>query len=127
MFDGRNLDDAERLVDDWQAEIEARAAQARELSTRLARLSTTVRSPDELVTVTVGSSGDLLDLTLAEGIRRRPAAETTRVILTTLQEARMRLTAAVAEVTAATVGADSATGQAVVASYATRAGRVSGE
>lgn len=127
MFDGRNLDDAERLVDDWQAEIETRAAQARELSTRLARLSTTVRSPDELVTVTVGSSGDLLDLTLAEGIRRRPAAETTRVILTTLQEARMRLTAAVAEVTAATVGADSATGQAVVASYATRAGRVSGE
>jgi hypothetical protein len=28
MFEGRDLDDAERLVDDWQAGIEARAAQA---------------------------------------------------------------------------------------------------
>ena len=127
MFDGPELDDAARLVDEWQAGIDARAAQARELSARLARLSTTLRSPDGLVTVTLGSSGDLVDLTLAEGIRSRPAAETARAILATVREARLRLTAAVTEVTAETVGADSATGQAVIASYAMRAGRASDE
>ncbi len=34
MFDGRSPDDAERMIGDWQAGIEARAAQARELSSR---------------------------------------------------------------------------------------------
>jgi len=62
MFDGRDFEAAERMIDDWQADIEARAARARELSTRLSRLSARVRSQDELVTVTVGSAGDLTGL-----------------------------------------------------------------
>ncbi|MFF5291273.1 YbaB/EbfC family nucleoid-associated protein [Paractinoplanes globisporus] len=122
MFDGRDFEAAERMIDDWQADIEARAARARELSTRLSRLSARVRSQDELVTVTVGSAGDLTGLELDERIRRRPAAETARLIMATLQAARERLTADVAEVTAQTVGADSATGRAVIASYAGRWG-----
>jgi len=69
MFDGRSLDDAERMIQDWQAGIEAQAAQARELSSRLAALAVTVRSGDEFVEVTVGSSGDVIRLELAEGIR----------------------------------------------------------
>jgi DNA-binding protein YbaB len=122
MFDGRDFDAAEQLVDDWQAGIEARAAQARELSARLAELSATARSDDELVTVTVGSSGDLAALELDERIRDRPAAETAREIMATLRVARATLTAAVTEVTAETLGADSATGQAVIASYTGRLG-----
>ncbi|HEY0000584.1 MAG TPA: YbaB/EbfC family nucleoid-associated protein [Actinoplanes sp.] len=118
MFDGRDPADAERAIDDWQAGIEARAGQARELSARLAGLTVRARSPDDLVTVTVGPAGDLVGLELAEGIRGRPAAETAGEILATVRTARGRLITAVTEATDATIGAGSATGQAVIASYA---------
>jgi hypothetical protein len=120
MFDGRDLDDAERLVDDWQAGIEARAAAARELSERLAGLTASARSDDDLVTVTLGASGVMTGLELADGIRRQPAADTARSILETMRAAQATLTAAATEITAETVGADSATGQAVIASFQAR-------
>jgi DNA-binding protein YbaB len=122
MLDGRDFEAAERMIDDWQAGIEERAARAKELSARLSRLSARVRSDDRLVTVTVGASGDLTGLELDERIRQRPAAETARMILTTLRAAQARLTEAVADATAGTVGADSATGRAVIASYSGRLG-----
>jgi hypothetical protein len=122
MFDGRDLDEAERLVDDWQAGIEARAAQARELAARLGALTATARSADGLVAVTVGSSGGITGLVLKEGIRDRPAAETARAILATLRAAQSSLTAAATGATADTVGADSETGKAVIASYVARQG-----
>ena len=124
MFDGRDLDEAERLVDDWQAGFEERAAQARALSARLGSLTATATSEDELVTVTVGASGAISDLELEEGIRDRPATETARAILATLREAQASLTKAATEVTAETIGADSETGKAVIASYVARQGSV---
>jgi YbaB/EbfC DNA-binding family len=122
MFDGRDLGDAERSVDDWQAGIEARATQARELSARLGNLQATVRSADESVTVTVGSTGDLVALDLTEAIRGRPATDTAQLILATLRTARRHLAEAVTTATDETIGADSATGRAVIASYARRMG-----
>lgn len=120
MFDGRDLDDAERLVDDWQAEIEVRAAVAGELSERLAGLSASARSDDDLIRVTVAGSGVITALELADATRRQPAAETARSILATMRAAQAALTAAATEITAQTVGADSATGQAVIASFEAR-------
>jgi hypothetical protein len=120
MFDGRDLDDTERMVDDWQAGIEARAAGAQELSIRLATMTASARSADDLVEVKVGATGDLVGLELAEGIRGRPAAVTAREILATLRAARISLTEAVTAAAAETVGADSATGQAVIATYLRR-------
>jgi DNA-binding protein YbaB len=122
MFDGRNLDEAERLVDDWQAGIEERATQARALSARLGALTATARSEDELVTVTVGASGAISGLSLEEGIRDQPADDTARAILKTLRAAQASLTKAASEATAETVGADSETGRAVIASYVARQG-----
>jgi hypothetical protein len=122
MFDGRDLDDAARMVDDWQAGIEARAVQARELGTRLSALTGSARSDDGLVSVTVGSSGTITGLELKERIRERPAVETARAILATVRAAQASLVAAATAVTAETVGADSDTGQAVIASYASRLG-----
>lgn len=122
MFDGRDLDEAERMVDDWQAGFEERAVQARALSARLGSLTATAESEDELVKVTVGASGTMSDLTLEEGIRDRPAAETARAILATLRAAQASLTKAATQATAETVGADSETGKAVIASYVARQG-----
>jgi hypothetical protein len=120
MFDGRDLDDAERLVDDWQAGIEARAAQTHELAARLSTLTATARSDDELVSVTVGSSGTMTDLALKEAIREQPAADTARAILATMRAAQASLTAAATAATAETVGEDSETGKAIIASYVAR-------
>jgi YbaB/EbfC DNA-binding family protein len=120
MFDGPDLDAAERRIDDWQAGIEARAAQTRDLAARLSMLTTTANSEDDLVSVTIGASGAITDLVLKEGIRERPAAETAREILQTLRAAQASLTEAATAVTAETVGADSATGKAIIASYVAR-------
>ena len=126
MFDGRDLDEAARLVDQWQAGFEVRAAQARELAARLAALTATARSDDDLVSVTVGSTGAITDLELKEEIRHRPAAETARAILAAVRAAHESLTAAATGVTAETVGADSETGKAVIASYVARQGPAGG-
>jgi DNA-binding protein YbaB len=120
MFDGPDLDAAERRVDDWQAGFEQRAAQARELATRLAALSASARSEDGHITVTVGATGMLTGLELDEEVRRRPAAETARQILATLAAAQADLTTRATEITAETVGADSETGRAVIASLSRR-------
>jgi hypothetical protein len=120
MFDGPDLDAAERRIDDWQAGIEARAAQTRDLAARLGTLTATANSEDGLVSVTVGASGAITGLALKEGIRERPATETAREILQTLRAAQAGLTEAATAVTAETVGADSATGKAIIASYVAR-------
>jgi YbaB/EbfC DNA-binding family len=120
MFDGRDLDEAEQLVDDWQAGIDAQVAQTRELGARLGALTATARSEDGLISVTVGASGAPTDLVLKEGIRERPAAETAKAILATVRAAQTSLTAAATTVTAETVGADSETGKAIIASYVAR-------
>jgi hypothetical protein len=122
MFDGRDFEAAEHRVDNWQAGIEARAAQAQELSVRLGRLLGTARSQDALVEVTVGATGDLVALTLDERIRQRPAAETAREIMATLRQAKAALATAVTSTTDQTVGADSALGRAIIAAYTGRPG-----
>jgi len=116
MFDGPDLEAAERRIDDWQAGFEQRAAQARDLAARLAALSASARSEDGHVTVTIGATGLLTDLHLDEEVRRQSAAETARQILATLAAARADLTAKATVVTDETVGADSETGKAVIAS-----------
>lgn len=120
MFDAPDLDAAERRVDDWQAGFEQRAAQARELAGRLAQLTVSAHSDDGLVTVTVGGGGALTGLELEEGVRRQPAAETARQILATLAAAQAELTAQATVITGETVGAESETGKAVIASLARR-------
>ena len=120
MFDGSELDATERRIDDWQAGLARRAAQAHDLAARLAGLTASARSDDGLVTVPVGADGSMTGLDLDEEVRRRPAAATARQILATLAAARADLTARATTVTAETVGADSETGRAVLASLARR-------
>jgi DNA-binding protein YbaB len=120
MFEGPDLDAAERRIDDWQAGFEQRAARARELAARLAGLTASSRSDDGLVTVTVGGNGMLTGLELDEAVRRQPAAETARQILAALAAAQADLATQATSVTAETVGADSETGKAVIAALARR-------
>lgn len=120
MFEGPDLSAAEHRINDWQAAIEHRATQARELAGRLAGLTATARSDDDLVTVTVGATGGLTGLELNEAIRRQPAADTAAQILATLAAAQADLTTQATTITEETVGADSETGRAVIASLTRR-------
>jgi hypothetical protein len=115
-----DLDGARRWVDDWQSSIEDRAARARELTGRLSGLSATARDRDGLVEVTVAQSGVVTGLRLDERVREAPAEQLARVIMAVLAGAQSMLVERVREATAETLGADSESGRAVVASYADR-------
>jgi DNA-binding protein YbaB len=123
MFgDEADLDAAERWVDDWESGIAERAARAKALSQRVASLSATAHSDDGLVELTVASSGVVTGLRLDERVRDWPAARIAEQIMTVMRAAHRRLTEQVTEATAETIGLDDPAGQAVVASFAQRAG-----
>ena len=113
-------DNAERWVEDWSASVTAQAAKAQALADQAARVSVTATSPDGSVEVTVASSGAVSDLRLGEAVRKLPADEIARQILGTMRRAQAQLAARMAEIAADTVGSDSATARAVVASYEQR-------
>lgn len=118
--DERELDAAQRWVDDWQSGIEERAARAAALSRRVAQLSATARSRDGLVEVTVGASGALTGLRLREEVRRQSTGWIAEQILATVRLAQAELTEQVRRAAAETVGPDDETGRAMVASFVQR-------
>jgi hypothetical protein len=109
-------------IDEWQRGFEERADQARVLAERTSSLSATAREGDGIVEVTVGSGGQITGLRLDEKIRRQPAATTARQILVAISAAKASLVRDFAQVTADTVGVDSATGQSVMNSLNLRLG-----
>lgn len=113
--------DLER-IDQWHHAFEARVAQARALAERTSALSATALDSEGIVEVTVGSGGQITGLRLGEGIRRQPAATTTRQILAAISSAKASLARDFAQVTADTVGLDSATGRSVMNSLNVRLG-----
>ena len=127
MVDGRNLDAAEQWVDDWQSGIEQQAAGARALAARLAEVDGSARSADGLIEAFVDSSGGITDLRLDEGIRRHSSQHTAREILATIAAAQSAMAKQAAVAVAETVGQDSETGKAILASFqrfdSTTAGR----
>jgi DNA-binding protein YbaB len=91
VFGGRSFDDevsrpfaAEELVDGWLARAQERTA-------RLGALTATARSSAGHVSVTVGPSGTITALSLAEDIRDQPADDTAREILAALRAAQASL------------------------------------
>jgi hypothetical protein len=117
VFDAENWDEAERIIDNWQAGFERRAAQARELAGRMEGMTASARSADRLIEVTVGRSGELTDLWLDEKTRQQPATRTAREILNTLAAAQEALGGKVLDAVAGTVGAESDVGKAVLKGY----------
>jgi hypothetical protein len=83
-------------------------------------LSGKARSQDGHVEVTVASSGALVDLRLADDIRRYPASRIAEQVLATVRAAELDLVSQVRTAAAETVGLDSETGRAVVATFASR-------
>ncbi|MEU6860762.1 YbaB/EbfC family nucleoid-associated protein [Glycomyces sp. NPDC046736] len=91
-----------------------RAAATQELSEQLRAVTATATDEAHVVTVTVDSSGNVTDLRLSERIRGRQPDWLSETIMATIGAARANLAEQTREVVERTVGADSATGQAIV-------------
>jgi DNA-binding protein YbaB len=120
VFDDAYVGPSLDRIDEWERGFAERAAQAKALAERTAQLSATVRGVDGLVEVTVGPNGQVTALRLDEEIRRQSAATTARQIVSTIGAAQRALLRQVGEVAAETVGADGATGKAVLAGLSDR-------
>ncbi|MEG3632465.1 YbaB/EbfC family nucleoid-associated protein [Micromonospora palythoicola] len=94
--------------------------QAQEMSQRVAGLSVSATGGDGAMEVTVAGSGIVTDLRIDDRVANWSGARISAEIMTTMRRAQGRLSAAVAEIAGRTVGANSETARAIVASYAER-------
>jgi len=117
---GRELDEAQEWVRSWTAQVSARAQAATALSDRVAAITASAEDADDAVRVTVAASGLVTGLELDDRVRELTGAELARTILETIAGAQARLAEQVAAAVRDTVGTDSETGRAVIASYARR-------
>ena len=110
----------EQWVAQWTASVSERAERARQLATRVATLTSTASGAGGAVQVTVAASGALTDLRLDDRVLRWQPDEIADRIMTVMRRAQGQLSGEVARAAAETVGAESETARAVVASYEQR-------
>lgn len=122
-----DVDAAEEWLDSWVASVDARARSAVDLSRRVTALTGEARSHDGLLTVAVGSGGQIVRLGIDDDARRRSGAELSRDIMALVGRAQAHLSAQVADEVRETVGEDTETGRAVINSYAERFPQPAGE
>ncbi|GAB1690813.1 YbaB/EbfC family nucleoid-associated protein [Krasilnikovia sp. M28-CT-15] len=116
MYD---VDEAEGWLDALVSGADVQAALAVDLSRKVAALTGTARSTDGLIAVSVGSNGQLVDVSLDDRALTT-GRELSRRILQVTRDAQHNLADAVTAEVQRTVGEDSATGQAVIDSFARR-------
>jgi hypothetical protein len=104
-----DIDAADDWLDKWAAGVSAQAEHAAALARRVAALTGSAESPDGSIRITVGSSGQVESLQLAD-------RELARRVLAVMRRAQAGLARQVEDV----AGADTETGRAVIHSYATR-------
>lgn len=122
VFDGESAGEALERIDEWERSLSRRAEQAQELARRTADLTATARSRDGLVEVTVGAEGRVERIHLDERTRQQPAETTARDLMETLRAATALLFKQFQEATADTVGAETETGQMLIAGLRKRLG-----
>lgn len=122
VFDGESAGEALERIDEWERSLSRRAEQARELARRTAELTATARSRDGLVEVTVDAEGRVERIHLDERTRQQPAETTARDLMETLRAATALLFKQFQEATADTVGAETETGQMLIAGLRKRLG-----
>lgn len=113
-------DAAEQWVENWAASVNERAAQAQAMSRQVAELSMTADGAHGAVAVTVAGSGLVTDLRLDDRVRSWSGDRIAAEILSVMRRAQSQLAGQVAVIAARTVGADSETARAVVASFEQR-------
>ena len=117
---GRNLDDAEEWVRSWSSQVSGRAEAAAALADRVAALTASATGEEGAIRVTVASSGNVSGLDLTDEVRRLTGTELSIEIMRVYRRAQAGLAEQVAVAVDETVGSDTETGKAVLASFAQR-------
>ena len=112
----QNFDAAEEWLDHWAAQAGAQAERATQLARNVSSLNATAQSADMMLSVTVGSSGQLVDLSIDDRLALRGSALAQQIMALT-RTAQAQLSKKVAEQVQGTVGIDTETGRAVVDAY----------
>ncbi|WP_027343608.1 YbaB/EbfC family nucleoid-associated protein [Hamadaea tsunoensis] len=115
-----DIEAAEDWLNSWTASVNAQAERAAQLSSRVAGLRGEAESRDGSIRVTVGSSGQVEKLELDDRVQRLAGADLAREILGVMRRAQATLSKQVSAEVAATVGADTETGRAVINSFEVR-------
>ncbi|WP_338104402.1 YbaB/EbfC family nucleoid-associated protein [Micromonospora ureilytica] len=114
-----DAEDARERLEAWQANASRRAADTQAASAGLRALRVTASDAHGIVEVTVDSTGAMADVRLSARAQRVSLEQTQQAIMGAYRNARVKLAEAAAEVVRETVGADSATGRALLAGFRT--------
>ena len=109
--------DPEEFLADWAQRAEQQTLLTTELSQRMQEMTAAAESPGGEVVVTVGSSGGLTELRLADHAMRKPAADLAEIILAASRQAQARLARQITELATGLYGADSETAAFIGGSY----------
>ncbi len=115
-----DIDAAEDWLDGWAAKVNIEAERAVTLSRRVAALTSTAKSRDGSITVTVGASGTVNSLELDDRVQTLAGRDLSRQVMDVLRRAQAGLSEQVSSTVQQTVGADTETGRAVIDSYEAR-------
>lgn len=102
----------ERLLA-WKGKIDQLAADTRAMSDRMQELRVTMSDPNHMVSVTVDSTGNLLDLQLTERSRRAEIQFVSQTIMETIREAKAQVAEQAAEIIESALGTESGAGRAI--------------
>lgn len=114
-----DVEGAREHLEQWKARAGQRVAEVQAAADGLRQLRVSAADDNGIITATVDHSGTLVDVKAAERITRQPAEYTARAMLQAYQNAKRKLAEAAAEVVRETVGADSATGKALLSGFRT--------
>lgn len=113
-----NMEDAKERLVAWKERADRLASDTQAASEELQHLSATASDDNDIVAITLDSSGTLIDIRLSSRVQRQAPSYTEATILETYQKAKSQLAEAAAEVIKETLGTDSATGHALLAGFA---------
>jgi len=110
-----DIGSSERMLEQWQTDIEQKAARYQRMAEHVQDLSITETSKDGLVRLTIGSNGILTDLVIAEAAGGKRMAEVSAEVMRTLQRAQSRIPELLQQAMAETIGTRDETANALFA------------
>lgn len=113
-------EDALRRVEEWKTRADALAQNALAASEGLQALTATASDDNEAVRITVNADGVMTEIHLSSRVQKQSAHHTEAAVLETYRKAQAKLAEAAAAVIAESVGADSATGRALMSGFERR-------
>ncbi|WP_433274782.1 YbaB/EbfC family nucleoid-associated protein [Actinosynnema sp. CS-041913] len=99
-----DIGSSERMLEQWQTNIEQKAERYQQMAERVQGLSITEASKDGLVRLTIGSNGILTNLEIAEAAGGKRMAEVSAEVMRTLQRAQSRIPELLQQAMTETIG-----------------------